>query len=502
MSPTETSAAPVSTASAPAPSPRNSARKVTDPSKTAGAEAALTPTATAAPTPASPPAPAPPTVTEPSPRAAAPAAAPAPAASAAASQAPVVVVSEEKKEEGKRADGWTAARPVVAAAADASSGGPKKGARFVCIETYTGAGPEELTFAKGDAMLFWEADESGWAYGEVDGRRGWFPFSYVATPEVAAPLLAAAFAEPPAAAAAAAATPAPTATTAAAAPSASPSPSPSASSPIAAAAHAPAPAATATAPAAAHAGPAHATGHAAAHATVPLSTAPAPVAVETASIVANKNVISNKLGNFLGGKRADKKSLEEKHILPDLSASQASVAKKEKRDMLTNFFKSSPTPDEKAKKKGKGDEELPPAFGQALEKLLQKPDKKSARSGKGLALSYIPAVVSDCIRFLDRPERLSLEGLFRLSPSRDDFDRLRALWHSMAEPLDLDQHTQDPHAVAAVLKSFFNALPEPVLTYALSEQIFAMSAPSLRLVLARPLTPGLQRTSRRWTRRS
>jgi hypothetical protein len=131
---------------------------------------------------------------------------------------------------------------------------------------------------------------------------------------------------------------------------------------------------------------------------------------------------------------------------------------------------------EKDKKKG-GAHDEPVAFGQPLEKLLQKPDsKKSVRSGKGMTLSYIPAVVSDCIRFLDQPQRLSLEGLFRLSPAKDDFDRIRALWKGMAEPLDLESHTSDPHAVAAVLKSFFNSLPEPVMTYAISEQIFALSA--------------------------
>jgi len=37
----------------------------------------------------------------------------------------------------------------------------------------------ELEFRKNDIFKLLNVDDSGWAKGEVDGKVGWFPFSYV-----------------------------------------------------------------------------------------------------------------------------------------------------------------------------------------------------------------------------------------------------------------------------------------------------------------------------------
>jgi hypothetical protein len=52
--------------------------------------------------------------------------------------------------------------------------------RAVALADFTAVKDVELTFKKGDLVTFWNVDpESGWAQGEMDGKVGWFPMSYI-----------------------------------------------------------------------------------------------------------------------------------------------------------------------------------------------------------------------------------------------------------------------------------------------------------------------------------
>lgn len=53
-------------------------------------------------------------------------------------------------------------------------------ARVVALADFDAIKSEELTFKTGDIFEFIGIDkESGWAYGEKDQKKGWFPFAYV-----------------------------------------------------------------------------------------------------------------------------------------------------------------------------------------------------------------------------------------------------------------------------------------------------------------------------------
>jgi hypothetical protein len=52
--------------------------------------------------------------------------------------------------------------------------------RVAALASFTAVKPQELTFNEGDVFTFYLADHaSGWAQGEMDGKVGWFPQSYV-----------------------------------------------------------------------------------------------------------------------------------------------------------------------------------------------------------------------------------------------------------------------------------------------------------------------------------
>jgi hypothetical protein len=52
--------------------------------------------------------------------------------------------------------------------------------RAVALADFTAVKDVELTFKKGDLVTFWNVDpQSGWAQGEMDGKSGWFPMSYI-----------------------------------------------------------------------------------------------------------------------------------------------------------------------------------------------------------------------------------------------------------------------------------------------------------------------------------
>ena len=78
---------------------------------------------------------------------------------------------------------------------------------------------------------------------------------------------------------------------------------------------------------------------------------------------------------------------------------------------------------------------------------------------------HVPPVVSACCDFIERFG--ALDGIYRLSGVNSNIERLRALFES-GQHVDLAADPRvlaDIHCVASLLKLFFRALPNPLLTF-------------------------------------
>ncbi|CAH0546232.1 unnamed protein product [Brassicogethes aeneus] len=92
----------------------------------------------------------------------------------------------------------------------------------------------------------------------------------------------------------------------------------------------------------------------------------------------------------------------------------------------------------------------------------------------GVSLQYIktnynvsiPPVVKQCVEFLDHPDALETEGLFRRSANAIKVNTLKANANK-GENLAFE----DPHEAAALLKKFLRELKEPLLTYEVYDEI-------------------------------
>jgi len=78
----------------------------------------------------------------------------------------------------------------------------------------------------------------------------------------------------------------------------------------------------------------------------------------------------------------------------------------------------------------------------------------------------IPPVVKQCIQYLDNPDALETEGLFRRSPSMPKLKDLKAA-ADRGDPL----HFDDVHEATVLLKTFLRELREPLLTYDLYDEV-------------------------------
>ncbi|KAL6077464.1 Myosin IX [Balamuthia mandrillaris] len=108
------------------------------------------------------------------------------------------------------------------------------------------------------------------------------------------------------------------------------------------------------------------------------------------------------------------------------------------------------------------------------QKRKQKKDKKvkggGRRGSNGANENHtleegVPAIVEQTVAYLETPERLKLEGLFRVSGSQNDVKRLKGDYLA-GKKVDLTK-VMDPHTVAGVLKIFFRESPAPLLTFEL-----------------------------------
>ncbi|KAJ8962980.1 hypothetical protein NQ317_009027 [Molorchus minor] len=78
----------------------------------------------------------------------------------------------------------------------------------------------------------------------------------------------------------------------------------------------------------------------------------------------------------------------------------------------------------------------------------------------------IPPVVKQCVEYLDQPDALETEGIFRRSANALKVRALKEIANS-GQILTFD----DPHEAAVLLKKFLRELKEPLLTYELYDEI-------------------------------
>jgi hypothetical protein len=115
-----------------------------------------------------------------------------------------------------------------------------------------------------------------------------------------------------------------------------------------------------------------------------------------------------------------------------------------------------------AKKKGKGDTHK-----------SKKDHRKSVKGAEGGDTSYslakkeegIPAIIEETVAYLEKEDRLKLEGIFRVSGSTNDVKMLQNSYLK-GRKVDLSK-VQDPHTVAGVLKIFLREAKDPLLTFEL-----------------------------------
>mmetsp|Transcript_8484 Transcript_8484/g.12839 ORF Transcript_8484/g.12839 Transcript_8484/m.12839 type:complete len:281 (-) Transcript_8484:111-953(-) len=77
----------------------------------------------------------------------------------------------------------------------------------------------------------------------------------------------------------------------------------------------------------------------------------------------------------------------------------------------------------------------------------------------------VPIVMKNCVRYLTRTsERLKSEGLFRVSPNYRELEDLKKQFIDPTSQVDLEQ-TQNVHNVCALLKCWFQQLPDPLFPF-------------------------------------
>ena len=90
----------------------------------------------------------------------------------------------------------------------------------------------------------------------------------------------------------------------------------------------------------------------------------------------------------------------------------------------------------------------------------------------------VPKIVADCIAYLDDPEMLKMEGIFRISGSMTEIKSFKDSYNKKKTTPDIFALKPDPHVVAGALKMFFREAPVPLLTFELYDcWVAAIGAP-------------------------
>eukprot|EP01087_Luapelamoeba_hula_P007324 TRINITY_DN1792_c0_g1_i1.p1 TRINITY_DN1792_c0_g1~~TRINITY_DN1792_c0_g1_i1.p1 ORF type:complete len:507 (+),score=120.76 TRINITY_DN1792_c0_g1_i1:190-1710(+) len=150
--------------------------------------------------------------------------------------------------------------------------------------------------------------------------------------------------------------------------------------------------------------------------------------------------------------------------------------------------------DKKTEAKEKKEESARAKRAQLEQKKKLARDKKGAKRGGGAQASgaaaggtnsgdmagddvAIPSIIETTIAYLEDPDRLKLEGIFRVSGSLNDVKLIKESYEK-GKKVDLSKVT-DAHTVAGVLKIFFRESKDPLLTFELYDcWVAAIATPS------------------------
>lgn len=88
--------------------------------------------------------------------------------------------------------------------------------------------------------------------------------------------------------------------------------------------------------------------------------------------------------------------------------------------------------------------------------------------GRMLTIST-PDIVCDCIAFIKLG--MKTEGIFRIPGNRSNVERIQASYDSNEKDILNTAVDIDIHDVCSTLKAYFNALPEPLMSYAAYEEL-------------------------------
>jgi len=199
--------------------------------------------------------------------------------------------------------------------------------------------------------------------------------------------------------------------------------------------------------------------------------------VETKSLLLQRELTALALNEFIPH-RPEKSDLEKKKILTE-DKDGKKTKKDEKKEDKKEKIKKSHKEDKDKKDKDKDAKSGFFGFGSTKKKKGGKDDEQKTVKYFGVPLPMLPEVcdinnprqlpwlVERCISFI-RTSALDLQGIFRVSGLASDVDKLQKQFE--AGDFQTDFVSQDPHAVAGVLKKFFRELPEPLFTYELHKQ--------------------------------
>lgn len=78
----------------------------------------------------------------------------------------------------------------------------------------------------------------------------------------------------------------------------------------------------------------------------------------------------------------------------------------------------------------------------------------------------IPPIVKECVDYLDHPDALETEGIFRRSANLNKVKVIKEVVNRGEKP-----QFEDPHEAAVLLKTFLRELKEPLLTHELYDEV-------------------------------
>jgi len=82
----------------------------------------------------------------------------------------------------------------------------------------------------------------------------------------------------------------------------------------------------------------------------------------------------------------------------------------------------------------------------------------------------VPPVVEHCIAEIES-RGLEIEGLYRVSGSHEDVEKLRSQYDSEGYADLSRQKVEDIHTLASLLKLYFRLLPQPLITYSVCKSV-------------------------------